>query len=493
MNPTDPDESPELETDGMPAPPPAVLVLADECPTGPSLGSLVGDRLGCRVHDASTLDSAMDIYLTVRINLVIIAVQEHARGLNQLQALLGPDRSRRAPILVVVRGLAGGDHVDFLRAGADDVVGFPGTEAEILARVERRLAQERERHGQRMARRYSLAGDLTGAALSDLVNLVEQSMLTGSLELLTRRGAAQLLIRDGRVKHASFANVRGRAAFFELLREREGQFEFVPGEWISEDPSSAVEGTNAALLLEGSQVMDENPDETPLAAAHRADGEGRAVAPALPPDPTLAEAWLRVMRDPAARGEIRLLARDQVRDWTAGHPRGKRLRIALVTDVACGLHVVSHLAAPLAQEEIAGTLRRPPSALGFTWSAAGEKTLEILLLDQERLRPIVENVHGAPAVLILAPSYGDFLTFNVTTRTILKQLLQDAPPLAILGVGNRALEGQVRAFLKHTKVRAPLHFLRGSVWKLEITPRALIEEAIRQWARLSAGPQSKAA
>jgi hypothetical protein len=469
-----------------------VLVLAEDCPTGPSLGSLLAEKLGCRIHDAATLDSAMAIYVAVRIHLVVIVASDRERGLEQLRALLGSDRSRRAPILVVVRCPAEGVHVEFLQEGADDAVPFLCSETELLVRVERRLAQERERHGQRMARKYSLAGDLTGAGLVDLVNLFEQSMLTGSLELLTHRGAAQLLVREGQVKHASFANIRGRAAFFELLREREGQFEFVPGDWVTEDPSGALEGPNAALLIEGSQALDEDPEGAP-AVVRRSEGEPRPVAPPLKPDSGLAEEWLRVMGDPIARGEIRLLARDQVRDWTAGHPRGQRLRLALVTDVACGLQVVSHLAAPLAQAEIAATLRRPPSALGFTWTAPEGQTLEILLLDQERLRLIVDSVHGSPAVLILAPSYGDFLTFNVTSRTILKRLLQDAPPLAILGVGNRALEGQVRSFLKLAKVGAPTRFLQGSLWKLEITPRALIEEAIRQWARLPALPESRAA
>lgn len=488
----DPTDPRERDGDGNSNSSPVILVLGDDSPASPSLGSLLVANLACRIHDASTLDSALEFYLNVRINLVVIAASRRDTALHQLQAFAGSDHSRRAPILVVVRDAAGGDHVEFLRAGADDAVPLGCSDVELLARAERCVARERQRQGHRMARKYNLAGDLRGAGLSDLVNLLEQSMSTGSLELLTHRGAAQLLVRDGQVKHASFANVRGKSAFFELLREREGQFEFVPGEWMVEDASGAVEGPNAALLLEGSHVVDENPEASPVATQRR-EGEPRAVAPALAADPTLAEVWLRVMGDPAARGQIRLLGRDQVRDWTSGHPRGQRLRLALVTDVACGLHVVSHLAAPVAQEEIAGTLRRAPAALGFTWTAPRGQTLEILVLDQERLRMIVENVHGSPAVLILAPSYGDFLTLSVTSRTVLKQLFQVAPPLSILGVGNRALAGQVRTFLKLAKVGVPTEFLQGSLWKLEITPRGLIEEAIRQWARLAAQSGSQAA
>jgi len=102
-------------------------------------------------------------------------------------------------------------------------------------------------------------------------------------------------------------------------------------------------------------------------------------------------------------------------------------------------------------------------------------------------------VCASPAVLILAPSYGDFLTFNVSSRATLQRLLRDAAPLAILGVGNQALEGQVGTFLKLAKLSFPTRFLRGSLWKLELTPRALIEEAIRQWAELPELPTSRAA
>ena len=396
-------------------------------------------------------------------------------------------------ILVAVRDPNGGDHLEYLKAGADDAVSHLDSDAELLARVSRRLAHERERETQAMVRRYSLAGDLTGLGLTDLITVLEQSTQTGSLDLLTRRGAAQLLIRDGQIRYASFGNTRSRVAFFELLREREGQFEFTPGEWTATDESAALEGPNTALLLEGSQAMDENPDEAPAVVARPAAQVPRRVVPAMRPDPEVAEEWLSIVRDPNARGEIKLLARDQIRDWTSLHPNRARLRLALVTDVTCGVHVVSHLAAPLALEETANSLRRPPAALGFTWKVASGQSLEILLLDQERLRSIVDVVLGSPAVLILAPSYGDFLTYNVSSRAILARLLKDVPPLTILGVGNQALEGQVGTFLKLAKLSFPTRFLHGSVWKLEITPRALIEQAIRQWAALPEVPRSRAA
>jgi DNA-binding response OmpR family regulator len=462
-----------------------VLVFAEDGDTCSALGTLFAGPLGCRVYQAERFDAALELYATTRVHVVVIAVTNREEGLRHLRAFLGPDHSRRAPIVVTVRSAQGGEHLEFLHAGADDAVPFLCSDAELLARVGRRLDAEREREHQAMARRYSLAGDLTGLGLTDLITVLEQSSATGSLELLTRRGAAQLLIRDGQMRYAAFGNTRGRTAFFELLREREGQFEFTQGEWEPPDENGALEGPNTALLLEGSQVVDEDPDGAPIVVARRSEHERPRPAPALRPDAGLAAAWMNELANPDARGTMRLLGRDQVRDWTSAHPDGRRLRLALVTDVTCGIQVVSHLAAPLALEETANSLRRPPAALGFTWSEPAGGSLEVLLLDQERLRPIVDVMLGAPVVMILAPSYGDFLTYNVTSRSMLQRLLRDVPPLAILGVGNQALEGQLGTFLKLAKLEFPTRFLRGSLWKLEVTPRTLIEEAIRQWASLA--------
>jgi len=81
----------------------------------------------------------------------------------------------------------------------------------------------------------------------------------------------------------------------------------------------------------------------------------------------------------------------------------------------------------------------------------------------------------------------------VTSRTLLRRLLQEAPPLGILGIGNRALEGQVTNYLKLGKILIPSRFVQGSLWNLEIAPRALIEEAIKYWASLPVIPDSRAA
>lgn len=470
-----------------------VLVFAEDEAIGTALGKLLSEELGCRIHRASKLDRAMEIFSNVWLQLVVVAVSDRARGVEHLDAFVGSGRARPVPIMIAVRAARGGDHLDFLRDGADDAVPFLCSESEFLARAGRLLGRESTREQQGMTRRYTLAGDLGRTGLADLVTLLEHGMLTGSLELITRRGSAQVLVRHGQVTHASLANLGGRVAFFELLREREGQFEFVPDEDVAGDPRCALEGPNAFLLLEGSRANDENPYQVSTVPRTRDRIGIETVTRSLSPDRDLAEMWLSVLSQAEVRGEILMLSRDRVREWTQRDTEGSRLRLVLVTDVACGVRVLSQLAAPIAQDEVARALHRPPSALGLVWRGRGAQTLEILVLDQQRLGSIADSVRCSPAVLILAPSYGDFMTYSVTTRTVLGNLVQRVTPPLILGVGNAALEGQLRSFARLARIGASIGFLQGSLWKLEIPPRALLEGAIRQWANLPGEPGIKVA
>jgi Domain of unknown function (DUF4388) len=476
-----------------PTPGRAVLVFAEDEAAGSTLGRLLENGLDCRIHRVSKLDEAMRIYSTVWLQLVVVAVSDRKRGVEHLDAFVGSGRARSVPIMVSVCSARGGDHLDFLRDGADDAVPFLCAEPEILARAGRLIARESPHEKQGMTRRYTLAGDLGRTGLADLVTLLEHGVLTGSLELITRRGPGQILVRQGQVTHASLANLGGRVAFFELLREREGQFEFVPDDDVAGDKRCALEGPNASLLLEGSRANDENPYQVSTTAGSRDRVGIEKVSRALPPDRDLAEMWLGVLNQPDPRGEIRMMSRDRVREWTQRESDGSRLRLTLVTDVQCGLRVIGQFAAPVAQDEIVRAIQRPPAALGLEWRGPGGRTLEILLLDQQRLGSIADSVRCSPAVLILAPSYGDFMTYSVTTRTVLGSLVERIAPLMILGVGNASLEGQLKSFAKLARMRPSIGFLQGSLWKLEISPRALLEEAIRQWADVRGEPRQRVA
>lgn len=73
-------------------------------------------------------------------------------------------------------------------------------------------------------------------------------------------GTARFSMRQGALIKASYAGLKGKHAFFKILREKKGRFKFNPG--LPSDDFDAPEiGYFMKLLMEGLQHMDELDDE----------------------------------------------------------------------------------------------------------------------------------------------------------------------------------------------------------------------------------------
>ncbi|MCI5219355.1 MAG: DUF4388 domain-containing protein [Candidatus Electrothrix sp. LOE2] len=73
-------------------------------------------------------------------------------------------------------------------------------------------------------------------------------------------GTARFSMRQGALIKASYAGLKGKYAFFKILREKKGRFKFNPG-LASEDFDAPEIGYFMKLLMEGLQHMDELGDE----------------------------------------------------------------------------------------------------------------------------------------------------------------------------------------------------------------------------------------
>jgi hypothetical protein len=69
-------------------------------------------------------------------------------------------------------------------------------------------------------------------------------------------GTARFSMRQGALIKASYGGLKGKYAFFKILREKKGRFKFNPG--LASDDFDAPEiGYFMKLLMEGLQHMDE--------------------------------------------------------------------------------------------------------------------------------------------------------------------------------------------------------------------------------------------
>lgn len=112
------------------------------------------------------------------------------------------------------------DRAHGLSLGADDYVPKPVNLRELeirILRVLRRGIPEID---------APLSGDLRRLPPPDLLQLLTTHNQTGVLRVLTPAGQIEVTIRDGRILAATFGDLTGREALFELVAQETGRFRF---------------------------------------------------------------------------------------------------------------------------------------------------------------------------------------------------------------------------------------------------------------------------
>jgi CRP-like cAMP-binding protein len=101
-----------------------------------------------------------------------------------------------------------------------------------------------------------MVGKLTEMTPSEIFQSLNANQKTGVLVLELTKGTAKVAFRDGELVRVEYNRVKGKDAFFEILRERKGQFKFLPT--MTEDDLSADPlGDFMWLMMEGARMIDE--------------------------------------------------------------------------------------------------------------------------------------------------------------------------------------------------------------------------------------------
>jgi CRP-like cAMP-binding protein len=100
-----------------------------------------------------------------------------------------------------------------------------------------------------------ITGKLEEIPPSELIQTLNIHEKTGTLTIQTTKGEAVLLFHNGNVVGADFLRLKGRQAFFEVLRENRGTFKFQSG--LAEEYKSLPEiGDLMWMLMEGIRRID---------------------------------------------------------------------------------------------------------------------------------------------------------------------------------------------------------------------------------------------
>ncbi len=101
-----------------------------------------------------------------------------------------------------------------------------------------------------------MVGMLSEMPPSELLQTLNVNQKTGILSLQLSKTTALLSFREGQLVRVEYNNKEGKEAFYDILREKEGRFKFIPG-LSSEDIQAEELEDFMWLLMEGMRRIDE--------------------------------------------------------------------------------------------------------------------------------------------------------------------------------------------------------------------------------------------
>ncbi|HEY8374875.1 MAG TPA: DUF4388 domain-containing protein, partial [Nannocystis sp.] len=158
------------------------------------------------------------------------------------------------PFIFLTSETALEDKVRGLELGVDDYLTRPIYVKEIMVRIKMLLQRkQQERIGKKDAR-TKFSGQLADMAIVDLMQTIEISRKSGTIEFETDLGKATVWFRDGRLIDAEMGRLHAEAAVFRLLGLSDGSFEV---EFKPINRVATIEETTQSLLMEGMRRVDE--------------------------------------------------------------------------------------------------------------------------------------------------------------------------------------------------------------------------------------------
>lgn len=147
------------------------------------------------------------------------------------------------------------DKLKGLKMGADDYLVKPIKPRELVAKIEMIIRRADKVKGS--IEGATLAGNLQDQGVAELVQFIDLSNQTGSLNIETPKGTGKIFFERGKLYAASFGGKRGQEAVWELLGAKEGTFRF---QKLHEADLGEREifADNYAIILEGLRRFDES-------------------------------------------------------------------------------------------------------------------------------------------------------------------------------------------------------------------------------------------
>lgn len=411
-------------------------------------------------------------------------------GLQLFRRLSQERRLRSIPYIVLSSDDRPSTKVAALRAGVDDYVTKPANAAEFCARTVALVNRQRRARDQLRQRSFTLAGELSAMPLPDLVSMVEMGRRSGILSVVTADAVGQVFFDQGRIVHAVYSNVAGRDAFFRLVTECDGSFEFSPGRPALGAHELTITESATALIMEAARLLDteraSRPDGASSAASEKRRSASRStyppteLRPALIPEATLGGLFELALRDQFGLGELRLWTLDELARWTASESSRDRMHVNLIADLPEGVSAILSLAGAPSERWVLGSLRPEHKFFGLSFFFRHERTLDVVLIDAHDPGAVEASLKRVPSFQIVAPPDGELLSLGVKARVALERLIRRLKPPAIIGVGNASLDGALRGIARGSS-GSLVRCVEGRLGDASCDLRTLLIRGLRLW------------
>jgi DNA-binding response OmpR family regulator len=146
------------------------------------------------------------------------------------------------------------DKVRGLELGVEDYLTKPIYVKEVMTRVKMLLQRKQQERIGRKDARTKFSGQLADMAIVDLLQTIEISRKSGTIELETDLGNATVWFRDGKVVDAQMGRLAAASAVYRLLGISDGTFEV---EFRAIGRVGVIEDATQTLLMEGMRRVDE--------------------------------------------------------------------------------------------------------------------------------------------------------------------------------------------------------------------------------------------
>jgi len=474
---------------GATAPTGTVLVVDGDRVSGRFVElALVAYGLGVEIARDAT--AAFDALRTTTIDLIVCDTA--------LPDMTGPQFMRRIaedswyhhiPVMFLSADARVAAKVTAFRAGVQDYLTKPIDKAELAARCTAAIQRHYKQREAARQRPYSLAGDFTALPLADLVMMLSMGCRTGTLHIVGKSCAGQVVFVEGHAVHALAGNLSGHEAFHRLLADPTGYFELDPTPPTIGPEQYTVTASITGLLMEGARLHDEaqRTAAPPRKHSHRlltaVNAPNVRVLSGLP-----TAAWAMTfeegLSDPFTLGELQLWTSEELREWTTT-ATAERFHVLLVADMTFGTAALLALASSTSQRFITRSLTAEPKILGLTFFLHRGAEVDIILLDVRRAVEHADTLRQLPCLVVVAPPDGDLLAAGVRGRSELELLLEKLIPPALIGVGNPSLRGALQALPAVMKGICQLKTFTGTLGEGAGELRAVLAEGVRLWESAS--------